>query len=76
LGVELSSLRYFMHRKGATENIVLRIVLRAIAISLKSNFTSAVHLDIAAKHIGAVALIHRSGFRSERACALPRLCGR
>jgi len=45
------SLRYFMHREGATANIVLRIVPQAIALSLKSNLTSAVHFDSAALHI-------------------------
>ena len=41
LGVELSSLRYFMHRKGATANIVLRIVLQVAALGHRIQQTLA-----------------------------------
>ena len=55
----LKRLRYFMQRDGAVLNMVLRIFLRGSAQSLQSNCSSAPSVDMAALHIGAVALIHR-----------------
>ncbi len=58
MGFVSKSLRYSMHRKGATANIVLRVVFRDSALCLKSNLTNEVHLDDAALNICAVALIY------------------
>ena len=54
-------LRYFMQRDGAVLNMVLRIFLRVIAQSLQTHSPGAANVDKAAKHIGAVAFIHRFG---------------
>ena len=54
-------LRYFMQRDGPVLNMLLRIFLRVIAQSLKSNSPGAAQVDKAALHIGAVAFIHRFG---------------
>jgi hypothetical protein len=54
-------LRYFIQRDGAVLNMVLRIFLRVIAQSLKSNCPGAAQVNKAALHMGAVAFIHRFG---------------
>jgi hypothetical protein len=54
-------LRYFMQRDGAVLNMVLRIFLRVISQSLQTHSPGAANVDKAAKHIGAVAFIHRFG---------------
>jgi hypothetical protein len=50
-----------MQRDGAVLNMVLRIFLRVIAQSLQTHSPGAANVDKAAKHIGAVAFIHRFG---------------
>lgn len=54
-------LRYLMQRDGAALNLVLRILLPVIARSLSANCPDAEHLGKAARHIGAVYLVHRVG---------------
>jgi hypothetical protein len=50
-----------MQRDGAVLNMVLRIFLRVIAQSLKSNNPGVTNVDKETLHIGAVAFIHRFG---------------
>jgi hypothetical protein len=54
-------LRYFMQRDRAALNMVLRIFLRVIALSLPAKCPSAANIDRAALHIGVIAFIHRFG---------------
>ena len=51
----------FMQRDGAVLNMVLRIFLRVIAQSLPVNCPGAAQVDKAARHVGAVAFVHRFG---------------
>ena len=54
-------LRYFMRRDGTVLGMVLRIFLRVIEQSLRQHCPDAAQVDKAARHIGAVAFIHRFG---------------
>ncbi len=54
-------LRYFMQRDGTVLGMVLRIFLRVIEQSLHQRCPGAAQVDKSARHIGAVAFIHRFG---------------